>query len=121
MKSNLATFVVPVSTGGKIITLRGNMFNYRTSSGLFLSSNKFDGRESYYDLYSGVKSVSANNRPFSAYPVDEFNVYNNHTLSFKLSSFNKPQNIDIIFANPAGYNLASSGKKFTFIQIISGN
>lgn len=111
------TFTVKTSVSGKIITLQGNMFNYKTNVGLFLSSNKFDGTEQYYNLYSGVKSVSANNLPFSAYPISDYTVWTNNTLQFTLPAYYHPQHLDIIFANDAGYTLASSSKRFSYIEI----
>lgn len=120
MKKSGPTFVIPVSTYGKTIFLRGNMFNFKTANGLYLSSNNFDGTQKYYDLYKNTKSVSANNMPFSAYPVDNYTVFTNNTLKFTLSAFKQPQKLDIIYANPAGYSLASNSKRFTYIEIISG-
>jgi hypothetical protein len=119
MKSSGPTFTIPVSTSGKIIFLYGNMFNYKTLNGLYLSSNNFDGTQGYYNLYSNTRSVSAANPPFSAYPVYDYTVSTNNTLHFTLSAFKTVQKLDIIYANPAGYNFASKGKRFTYIQIIS--
>lgn len=99
--------------------MEGNMFDFSTGNGLYLSSNNFNGTQGYYDFYSKVKSVSAQNPPFSAYPIDQYTVFTNNTLSFKLSSFNTPQKLDIIYANDAGYRLASSGKRFSYIEIYS--
>ena len=106
MKTSDPTYVVPVSTNNKVITLYGNMFKYQTANGLYLSSNKTGLPKQRYDFYSGVKSVSANNPPFSGIPVDNFIVYNNNVLQFTLSAFKIPQKLDIIYANPAGHNLS---------------
>jgi len=35
-----------------------------------------------------------------------------------LSAFSYPQRLDIIYANPAGYRLASAGKRFSYIEIV---
>jgi len=115
----MRTITIPVSSTGRTITVHGNMFNYQTDNGLYLSSNNFNGKQKYFDLYSMSRSVSANNKPFSAYPVDSFIVLSNNTLQFNLSAFNEPQILDIIYANPAGYNLLSRAKKTTIIKIIS--
>jgi hypothetical protein len=112
------TFTVKTGVSGKIIILDGNMFNYTTNVGLFLSSNKFDGTEQYYDLYSNTRTVSSLNPPFSAYPMSAFVVWTNNTLQFTLPAYYYPQHIDIIFANDAGYRLASSGKRFSYIAIV---
>jgi hypothetical protein len=113
------SFTILVGTSGKIITVDGNMFNYRTNNGLFLSSNILTADTAFYNLYSDTRSVSAANPPFSAFPVHGFEVNNNNVLSFKLPAFYEPRHLDIIFANDAGYTLASSGKRFTYISIVS--
>jgi len=103
----------------KFIFLEGDMFNYKTENGLYLSSNKFNGSQGYYDFYSTTKSISSQNPPFSAYPVTNFTVFNNNTLQFELSGFNQPQQLDIIYANSAGYRKASTSKRFSYIQIVT--
>lgn len=113
------SFRVKTNTAGKIFVLQGDMFNFRTDNGLFLSSSCFNGTENYYDLYAQTRSVSAQNPPFSAYPVHNYRVYTNNVLSFQLSAFSVPQKIDVIYANDAGYRLASSSKRFSYIQIVS--
>ena len=113
------SFRFKTGTPPRIFYLEGNMFNFSTGNGLYLSSNKFNGSEQYFDFYSGIKSVSAQNPPFSAYPINQYTVYDNNILSFTLSTFNVPQKLDIIYANDAGYRLASSGKRFSFIEIYS--
>lgn len=120
MKRTGPSFIIPVSASGKIITLQGDMFNFRTSNGLYLSSNKPNPLQKYYDLFSATRSVSANNPPFSAIPVDNFTVHTNNIIVFNLPKFDEPQRLDIVYANPAGYNLASRGKRFTYIEIVSG-
>jgi hypothetical protein len=112
------SYTVTVGTSGKQITVNGNMFNYKTDVGLYLSSNAFDGTQKYYNLYSSVKSVSAGNPPFSAYPMPMYTTFTNNTLTFTLPVFYTPQKLDIIFANEAGYALASSSKRFSYIQVI---
>lgn len=121
MKKNGPSYVVSVSASNeKIITLQGDMFNFQTANGLYLSSNKISSLVKYYNLYSTTRSVSANNPPFSAIPVENFTVHTNNIIVFNLPKFNEPQKLDIIYTNPAGYNLASRGKRFTYIEIVSG-
>lgn len=110
---------VKAGTSGKSIFLYGNMFDFKTDVGLFLSSNNFDGTQNYYNFYSGIKSTSAGNPPFSAYPVKSYMKYTNNVLSFILPTFYTPQILDIIFANDAGYTTSSSAKKYKFIEIVS--
>ena len=112
------TFTVKTGTSGRLIVVEGNMFQYKTDAGLFLSSNKFDGTEQYYDLYSGTRSVSSQNPPFSAYPMSAYMAWTNNTLQFTLPTYYHPQHIDIIFANDAGYKLASDGARFSYIAIV---
>jgi hypothetical protein len=112
------SFTVAVGTSGKQITVNGNMFNYKTDVGLYLSSNKFDGTQKYYNFFSSGRSVSAGNPPFSAYPMPIYTAFTNNTLTFTLPAFYTPQKLDIIFANDAGYALASSSKHFSYIEVI---
>lgn len=119
MPKKTPSFKIKTNTPNQRIVLEGNMFKYQTANGLYLSSNNFNGTEQLFDLYNTTKSVSAANPPFSAYPIDSYKVYTNNTLAFVLSSFDLPQKLDIIYANPAGYRLASSGKRFTYIEIVS--
>lgn len=113
------TYVVLTNRNNIWVRLEGDMFNFKTNAGLFLSSNNFDGTEKYYDLYSGVKSVSANNSPFYAYPLSGYYVDNNNILRFQLPPRTRQEKLDFIFANDAGYRLASWGPRFTYIQIVS--
>ena len=91
MKKSGPTYVIPVSTNNRVITLYGNMFKYQTANGLYLSSNKIDLPVRRYDFYSDVKSVSSNNPPFSGVPINNFLVYNNNVIQFTLSAFKTPQ------------------------------
>jgi len=118
MSKKTPSYRIKVNTP-KIFYMEGDMFNFSTGNGLYLSSNKFNGTEVYCDFYSKVKSVSAQNPPFSGYPVNSYSVYTNNTMSFVLSGFSQPQLIDVIYANDAGYRLASTSKRFSFIQIVS--
>lgn len=102
----------------KNFVIYGDMFKFFTGNGLYVSSNNPTGM-SYYNLYSGTASVSSSNPPFSAFPVGNYEVVNNNIIYFTLSSFSSPQKIDIIVANDAGYTLASSSKKFDFVNITS--
>lgn len=118
MPKKIPSFRIKTNTPNQRIVLEGNMFKYQTANGLYLSSNNFNGTQQLFNLYSSTKSVSAANPPFSAYPVNSYKVYTNNTLAFVLSSFSQPQKLDIIYANPAGYRLASSGKRFSYIEIV---
>lgn len=119
MPKTTPSFTVLIGTSGKAIFMDGDMFNFRTDNGLFLSSNVPTADTKEYNLYSSTMSVSAANPPFSAFPVHNFSVNTNNTLTFNLPAFYEPRKLDIIFANDAGYTLASSGKRFTYISIVS--
>lgn len=112
-------FTVLTGSSGKIVVVDGNMFNYRTDNGLYLSSDVPTADTRLYDLYSNTRSVSAANPPFSAFPVHDFTVGTNNILEFALPAFYEPRKLDIIFANDAGYALASSDKTFSYISIVS--
>lgn len=112
--------IISVLTGRKTtIFLAGKWFDFVTGNGLYLSSNKAEIIPTRYDFYTEVKSLSSWNKPFSGYKVDEYTKYSDNSISFVLSAFYTPQNIDIIFCNPAGYTLASDSKRFSHVQIVS--
>lgn len=113
------SFVVRTNQSNVYITLQGDMFKFKTNAGLFLSSSSFDGTEQYFDLYSGTKSVSSSNAPFYAYPLSSYEIDNNNIIRFQLPPRTKQEKLDFIFANDAGYRLASWGPRFTYIQIVS--
>lgn len=117
--SSIPSFVILTNQNNIWIKLEGDMFKFKTNAGLFLSSSSFDGLEQYYDLYSNVKGVSASNSPFYAYPLSSYEVDNNNVIRFKLPSRTKQEKLDFIFANDAGYRLASWGPRFTYIQVVS--
>lgn len=109
---------ITANTSGKEIFINGDMFKYSTGAGLYLSSNKFDGTQSFCNFYTNVRSTSGSNPPFSAYPV-AYKTYTNNTISFIVPAFFKPQLIDIIYCNEAGYVKSSDWKRNTYIEIVS--
>jgi hypothetical protein len=115
------SFTIYTGVSGKKITLRGDMFRYKTDVGLFLSSNSFDGSQNFYDFYSKIKSISALNPPFSGYPVTNYTVNTNNSITFEIPARTKAEKLDIIYANPAGYIKASQMGSFTYIQILTSN
>lgn len=115
----MSDITIAVNTSGKEIYVNGNMFNYKTAAGLYLSSNKFDGTQNNCNFYSAIRSTSAANPPFSGYPIP-YTTYTNNTISFKVPPFSQPQKIDIIYCNEAGYVKSSDWKRLTYIQIVSG-
>lgn len=114
----MPNITVKVGTSGKQIYLYGDMFNYKTDAGLYLSSNKFDGKQKSYNFYTGIRSTSAGNPPFSAYPIFDYVTHTNNVMSFTLPTFYTPQKLEIIFANDAGYQKASEAKRFDYIEIV---
>jgi hypothetical protein len=113
------TFVVQTNRNDIWIKLEGDMFRFKTNAGLFLSSSSFDGTEQYFNFYSNIKSVSSSNSPFYAYPLSSYEVDSNNIIRFKLPPRTKQEKLDFIFANDAGYRLASWGPRFTYIQVVS--
>jgi hypothetical protein len=124
IKSDLGYYEAPqtvfnIITGqSKDFVVYGDMFRFSTQNGLFVSSNRPAGM-SYYNLYSSTRSISSQNPPFSAFTVSDYTIVNNNIIYFNLSSFNTPQKLDIIVANDAGYQVASSIKSFDHINIIT--
>jgi len=119
MPKQIPSYTVAVGTSGKVIVMQGDMFKYRTENGLYLSSNVPTADTARFDFYSNVKSVSAANPPFSAFPVHNFRVGTTNILEFVLPAFYEPRKLDIIYANDAGYTLASSTKRFSYIDVVS--
>lgn len=98
------------------IEMEGYMFRNIVSNGLYLSGSNFN--TVFNDFYSNVKSISANNPPFSGIPVPEYNIINENRLEFFIPSI--PAGIyDIIFCNPAGYTKASKSSKFATLSVIN--
>ena len=116
---DIPSYVILTNQNNVWIKLEGDMFKFKTNAGLFLSSSSFDGSEQYYNLYTTVKNVCANNSPFYAYPLSSYEVDNNNIIRFKLPPRTRQEKLDFIFANDAGYRLASWGPRFTFIQVVS--
>lgn len=122
IKSDLGYYEGPqtvfnILTGqAKEFVVYGDMFNYSTRNGLFVSSNTLPGMP-YHDMYSSIRSASSSNPPFSAFAVNNYNVVNNNIIFFTLSALNIPQKLDIIVANDAGYELASRTKGFDYINV----
>jgi len=109
---------ISVGSSGKEVFIDGNMFSYKTAAGLYLSSNSFDGTQDNCDFYTSTRSTSTSNPAFSGYPV-KYKVYTNNTISFVVPTFYKPQILDIVFCNEAGYVKSSDWKKLTYIKIVS--
>lgn len=97
----------------------GDMFQYRTLNGLYLSSSNLAMSSLELDLYTEIKSISAKYPKISAFPVNSFEVIGENTIQFTLPSNLKVGNYDIIYINGAGYFTASNSKKFTYFSIIT--
>lgn len=100
------------------IVMEGYMFRNKVSNGLYLSGDSYN--TVYNDFYSDVRSISANNPPFSGIPVTDFKIIGENRLEFTLPQV--PQgSYDIIFCNPAGYSKASNSNKFISIYVNDKN
>lgn len=102
--------------GRATITLYGDMFQYYTDKGLYLSGNSLAFSGNYYDFYSKVRSVSANFKSFIGLPV-EYSLINENEIQFILPIDLPLGDYDVIFCNPAGYSKASSSRNFDKITI----
>ncbi len=101
-----------------LVTIYGDMFNFKTLNGLYLSSsNTFIDTLTTLDLYSNVKSISAKYPPITVFPVTEYDIVENYILQFKITSDMLNGNYDIIYLNDAGYFKASSTKRFTYFTL----
>jgi len=101
------------------ITLYGDMFNYKTLNGLYLSSNTFIPYLTTLDLYSTIKSISGRYPAITVSPIEEYNIVENYILEFYLPNYLPSGNYDIIYINDAGYGKASSSKRFTYFTVLT--
>lgn len=100
------------------LKIYGDMFNYKTLNGLYLSSSNTLMSSVDLDLYSNVKSISGRYPPVSVFPIYEYEVIENYILEFKLPQNLLEGNYDILYFNDAGYYKASSSKRFTYFEVI---
>lgn len=102
------------------VTLYGDMFNYKTLNGLYLSSsNTSIPYLTTLDLYSNVKSISGRYPAITVSPISEYTVVQNYTVQFNLPSYLPQGNYDFIYMNDAGYDKASTSKRFTYFTVLS--
>jgi hypothetical protein len=102
------------------ISMYGDMFNYKTLNGLYLSSNNTNNYGlTTLDLYSNVKSISARYPEVIVLPIEKYEVIQNYYLIFNLPNNLLEGNYDILYFNDAGYYKASNSRKFTFFTILS--
>jgi hypothetical protein len=113
------TFTVFMDTVSSVlVTIYGDMFQFKTLNGLYLSSsNTLIESLTTLDLYSNVKSISAKYPPVTVFPVEEYDVIQNYILQFKMTGEMLNGNYDILYFNDAGYFKASSTKKFTYFTL----
>jgi hypothetical protein len=100
------------------LKIYGDMFNYKTLNGLYLSSSNMLMSSIKLDLYSNVKSISARYPSVSAFPIYNYDVIENYILEFKLPQNLLEGNYDILYFNDAGYYKASNSKRFTYFEVI---
>jgi hypothetical protein len=104
-----------------IVTIHGDMFQYVTLNGLYLSSSNTTIPTSSLNLYSHIKSISGRYPAVDVFPVYEYDVLNGGTvLQFKMPDNLPKGNYDILYFNGAGYKKASDIKRFTYFTISSG-
>jgi hypothetical protein len=96
-------------------SLEGNMFSFSKGDGLYLSGSPSFNTHSL-DFYSNIRSVSADNPPFSGTPIP-YKIDNNNHIEFSLPKSIPLGVYDIVFCNPAGYVLGSSIPSFNKIIV----
>ena len=103
-----------------IVTIHGDMFQYVTLNGLYLSSSNTTIPTSSLNLYSHIKSISARYPAVNVFPVQEYDVLEGGTvLQFRMPQNLPKGNYDILYFNGAGYEKASKNKKFTYFSVLS--
>ena len=102
------------------VTINGDMFQFTTLNGLYLSSNNPSMSSIELDLYTEIKSISARYPTVYGFPVYEYDVLDNGMLlKFKLPENLLTGNYDILYFNGAGYVKASKNTKiFTYFEVI---
>lgn len=106
---------------GTNVTIKGDMFQYTSLNGLYLSSNNPSMTSIELNLYTEIKSISARYPAVYGFPVYNYNVLDDGTLlQFSLPKNLLAGNYDILYFNGAGYAKASNTKRFTFFQVVSG-
>jgi len=112
------TITISQGSSAAVFTFQGDMFDYTTGNGLYLSANVNSPLLSSYDFYSNTKSISAKFPAFKGYPIENYEILTNNILRFRMPSiYLGPCKIDFVFANDAGYGLASQSKNFTYVQV----
>lgn len=114
------TITIIQGSSAAIFSFQGDMFNYKTENGLYLSANVTNSILSSFNFYSNTKSISAKFPAFKGYPITSYEVLNNNIIRFRMPSvYFGTCKIDFVFANEAGYALASQSSRFTYVQMLS--
>jgi len=113
------TITITQGSSAAVFTFQGDMFVYTAGNGLYLSANVTSPLLSSFDLYSNTSSISSKFPPFTAYPIEEYEIINNNLLKFRMPSlYLGACKIDFIFANEAGYAKASDSSRFSYVQVV---
>lgn len=114
------TFTIrTINLSSTLVTIYGDMFQYRTLNGLYLSSSNISMSSVELNLYTAIKSISAKYPKISAFPVNNFEVIGENIIQFTLPTNLKSGDYDIIYMNGAGYFKASDSKQFTYFRIVT--
>jgi hypothetical protein len=103
------------------ITIYGDMFQYKTLNGLYLSGNNPSISSIELNLYTNIKSISSRYPAVSVFPVENFNIIAENfstILQFMLPSNLPIGNYDILYFNNAGYYKASQTSRFTYFKVL---
>jgi hypothetical protein len=113
------TITITQGSSAAIFTFQGDMFSYTAGNGLYLSANVVSPLLSSFDFYSNTSSISSKFPPFTGYPIEEYEIINNNILKFRMPPvYLGTCKIDFIFANEAGYALASRSSRFSYVQMV---
>lgn len=113
------TITITQGSSAAVFTFQGDMFNYTAGNGLYLSANVTSPLLSSFNFYSNTSSISSKFPAFTGYPIENYEVLNNNLLRFRMPSiYLGPCKIDFIFANEAGYSLASDSSRFSYVQVV---
>lgn len=100
-----------------IVTINGDMFQYKTLNGLYLSSNNTSMSSEELDLYSDIDSIKYKYPSVRVFSVYEYTVTENNILTFNLPENLLAGNYDILYFNGAGYYKASETSRFTYFTV----
>lgn len=111
----------PVETNPYINVQGKSFLNIRA---IYLSGSNptiFPTKSTYYNPFSAVKNLSANNPGFTAAKVENFLIQGEHYIVIEIpETYYSAGYIDIIVENEAGYGLLSRDSRVPFLSTYPG-